>query len=160
MRPVWRAKLPVAETTCSQVISPLSVTTFHSPERRALDRGDDGLTVDLGAAIARAARERLGEIGGLDIAVLGMPDGAEKAVGLAERPDLAHLPRRQEFDLDAADRRGDAGVIFVFVQPVLRARETDVGDLAQADVEPGLGARASCRARPNICGSARPNRKG
>jgi hypothetical protein len=29
--PVLRAKLPVAETTCSQVISPLSVVTSHSP---------------------------------------------------------------------------------------------------------------------------------
>ena len=31
MAPVWRAKLPVAETTCSQVMSPLSVRTSQSP---------------------------------------------------------------------------------------------------------------------------------
>ena len=29
--PVFRAKLPVAETTCSQTMSPLSVVTSHSP---------------------------------------------------------------------------------------------------------------------------------
>ncbi len=89
MRPVWRAKLPVAETTCSQVISPLSVTTFHSPRARALDRDDDGLAVDFRAAIAGAARKRLGEVGGLDIAVLRMPDGADQTLRLAQRPDFA-----------------------------------------------------------------------
>ena len=66
---------------------------------------------------------------------------------------------RQELDLDA-DRLGDARVIFVLVHPVARAREADVGDLAKADVEPGLLLRASGRARPNICGSARPNSSG
>ena len=32
MAPVVRAKLPVAETTCSQTMSPLSVFTSHSPD--------------------------------------------------------------------------------------------------------------------------------
>jgi hypothetical protein len=33
MAPVFRrAKLPVAETTCSATMSPLSVNTSHSPE--------------------------------------------------------------------------------------------------------------------------------
>ena len=45
--------------------------------------------------------------------------------------------RRQELHLDA-DRRGDSGVIMIFVHPVAGAREADVGDLAQADVEAGL----------------------
>ncbi len=31
MAPVLRAKLPEHETTCSQVMSPLSVFTTHSP---------------------------------------------------------------------------------------------------------------------------------
>ena len=33
MRPVCRAKLPEHDTTCSQVTSPLSVRTSHSPDR-------------------------------------------------------------------------------------------------------------------------------
>ena len=33
MWPVWRAKLPVAQTICSAVIAPLSVSTRHSPDR-------------------------------------------------------------------------------------------------------------------------------
>ena len=32
MAPVWRAKLPVAETTCSHATSPRSVLTSHSPD--------------------------------------------------------------------------------------------------------------------------------
>ena len=32
MAPVRRAKLPVAETTCSHAISPRSVLTSHSPD--------------------------------------------------------------------------------------------------------------------------------
>ena len=46
---------------------------------RRLDRGHGRLAVDLGAVVARAARERLRQIGGLDVAVLGMLDGAENA---------------------------------------------------------------------------------
>ncbi len=63
------------------------------------------------------------------------------------RPSVSHsgqisldLARGQEFDLDAPDRRGDAGIIFVLVEAIPRASEADVGDLAQADVEPGLSA--------------------
>ena len=41
--------------------------------------------------VAGALGERLGEIGGLDIAVVGMLDGADDAIGLAQRPDLLDL---------------------------------------------------------------------
>ena len=93
MAPVLRAKLPVAETTCSQVMSPLSVFTSHSPLGFCSIAGDGGVAVDLGAAAARALGQGLGQVGGLDVAVVGMLDGAEHAVGLAERPDLLHLLR-------------------------------------------------------------------
>ena len=56
-----------------------------------LDAGDRGVAIDFSAAIARTLGERLGEIGGLDIAVIGMLDGADDAVRLAERPDFLEL---------------------------------------------------------------------
>ena len=86
------------------------------------------LRYDLGAAVARALGERLGEVGGLDIAVVGMLDRADDAVGLAERPDLLDLLGRQDVDLDA-DRLGDAGIVHELVPAVLGAGEADVGDL-------------------------------
>ena len=140
--PVRLAKLPLAEITCSQVTSPLSVTTRHSPLARALDRLDERLPVDLAAAVARAARQRLGQIGGLDVAVAGVLNGAQKPVGDAERPDLRDLGRREEFHLNAADGGGDAGIIAIFVEPVLGARQADVGDLTEADVHPRFRAEA------------------
>ena len=90
--------------------------------RRAFDRGDGRVAVDLAAAFARAPRQRLRQIGGLDIAVLRMLDRADDAVGVAERPDLLDLLGRQELHLDA-DRRRDARVILIFVEAVrVRAR--------------------------------------
>ena len=94
--------------------------------------------MDGGAHGARALRQRLGEVGRLDVAVIGMLDGADEAIGLAERPDLLDLGRRQDVDLDA-DRLRDAGIVHVLVEAVLRAGEADVADLAEADMLPGLG---------------------
>ena len=104
-----------------------------------LNGGHHGVAIDLGAPVARAARQRLREIGGLDIAVLRMPDGANEALGLAQGPDLLDLRGRQELHLDA-DRRGDAGVIAVLVHAVLRARKANVRDLPQPDIEPRFRA--------------------
>ena len=105
---------------------------------KPLDRGDGGMTVDLAAAVAGRARQRLGQVGGLDVAVLRMLDRADDSVDVAQRPNVLDLGRRQELHLDAADRRGDAGIIIVLVEPVAGAREADVGHLAQADVEARL----------------------
>ena len=106
--------------------------------RQSLDRGHGRHPVDLAAAVARAARQRLGEVGRLDVAVLRVLDRADDPLDVAERPDVLDLGRRQEFHLDPADRGGDAGVVMIFVEPVAGAREADVGDLAEADVEAGL----------------------
>ncbi len=103
-----------------------------------LDRGHGGVAVDLAPAIACAAGQGLGQVGGLDVAVLRVLDGAEQPFGIAQRPDLADLVRRQCLDLDPANRGGDAGIVLILVHPVLGAGETDVGDLAEAGVEPRL----------------------
>ncbi len=107
------------------------------PVVELLDGGDRGVAVDRGAAVACALGQRLGQVGGLDVAVIGVLDGAEQALGLAERPDFLDLFRRQDVDLDA-DRLGNAGIIHVFVPAVLGAGETDVGDLREADIHAGF----------------------
>ena len=111
--------------------------------RLLLDAGDRRVAVDFGAAVARALGQRLGQVGRLDIAVVGMLDGAEDAVRLAERPDLLQLLRRQHVDLDA-DRLGDAGIIHELVPAVLGAGQADVGADGEADILPGLRL-SSCR---------------
>ena len=93
--------------------------------------------VDLGPAFARRARQRLREVGGLDISVLGVLDRADDPFDVAERPDGLDLGGSEELHRDA-DRLRDAGVVIVLVHPVAGARKTDVRHLAKADVEPRL----------------------
>ena len=105
---------------------------------RALDACDGGVAVDLGAERPRSPGERLGQVGGLDVAVVGVLDRADQAIGLAKRPDRLDFRGREHIDRDA-DRPGDAGVIHVLVEAVPGPRQTDVGDLAEADILSGLG---------------------
>ena len=105
--------------------------------RQPLEARDGRLAVDLGAALARATRQRLRQVGGLDVAVLEVLDRANDAVDVAERPDVLDLAGREELHLDA-DRFGDAGVVMILVHPVAGSRETDVRHLAKAGVESGL----------------------
>ena len=107
-------------------MSPLSVVDLPLAVARLLDAGDHGVAVDFGAAIARALGQGLGQVGRLDIAVIGMLDGADDAVGLAQRPDSLTCAGRQLVDLDA-DGLGDARVIHELVPAVLGAGQADVG---------------------------------
>ena len=66
--------------------------------RQPLDGRDRRVAVDLGATLTRAARQRLRQIGRLDVTVLGMLDGADNSVDIAKRPDVFDLARRQELD--------------------------------------------------------------
>src|ERR1700722_10405128 len=95
------------------------------------------MAVDFGSAFASAARQRLRQIGGLDVTVLEVLDRANDSVDIAERPDLLDLARREEIDVDA-DRLRDARVIIVLIHPVAGPREANVRHLAKAGVESGL----------------------
>ena len=111
----------------------------HPPlaARGALDGGHLRAPVYLRPPVAGAAGERLGEVGGLDVAVLGVEDGPDEPFRVAEGPDLAHLARGQELDADP-DRAGDPRVEPVFVHAVAGRREADVPDRPEPDVLPRL----------------------
>src|SRR5260370_26298109 len=73
---------------------------------RPFEADDLGVAVDLGAAIARALSERLGHVGGSDMAVLPMVEPAKDAPAmLDERPQLPDLVRRQDLGVDPLRRR-------------------------------------------------------
>ena len=135
--PVCRAWLPVALTTCSHTTSPRSVRTRHSPP------GVRSMAVTFvrrwisAPPVAGAAGERLGEVGGLDVAVLGVKDGPDEAVHVAEGPDLPHLARGQELDPDPDGAR-DPGVEAVLVHSVAARREADVPDRPEPHFLPRL----------------------
>ena len=127
--------------------------------RKPLDRGDGRHAVDLAAAFARRARQRLGEVGGLDIAVLRVLDRPDDPLDVAQRPDLLDFarasgtsPRRRS----SPRRRRSNGT-----------RPSGRGCAPGGCSTPGAGRRrgpspfrVSCRARGNICGSARPSSSG
>src|SRR5271157_2260000 len=64
-----------------------------------------------------------------------MLDRADDPLDIAERPNVLDLLRRQKPHLDPADRRGDPGVITIFIHPVACAREADVRNLSEPNVE-------------------------
>ena len=102
------------------------------------DAGDGGVAINGGAQLARALGQGLGQVGGLDIAVIGMLDGADQVIGLGERPDFLDLVRGQEVDVHA-DGLGHARIVAILVHPVLGQSKADVGHLGEADLELGLG---------------------
>ena len=55
--------------------------------RKPLDFRYGSLAADLAAAFTRRARQRLRQVGWLDIPVLGVLDRADDAIDVAERPD-------------------------------------------------------------------------
>ena len=91
--PVLRAKLPVAETMCSQEISPLSVRTSHCPLRRSIAH-DRRRAVDFGSAAAGATGEGLREVSGLDVAVVGVLDRSEEVIASGRAAKCALRRRR------------------------------------------------------------------
>ncbi len=125
----------------------VALVGLHQPFAVRLldDAGDRGLAMDGRAAGAGAAGQGLGQVGRLDIAVVGMLDGADQVIDLAQRPDFLDLGGCEEADIDA-DSLGHPGVIFVLVHPVLGAGQTDIAHAAEADIQLGLGLQGRIEA--------------
>ena len=105
----------------------------HGP----LDGRHLGAAMDLRPPVAGAAGEGLGEVGGLNVAVLGVEDGADEAVRVAERPDRLDFVRGQELDADPDGAR-DPRIEPVLVHPAAVRREADVADRPEPDILPRL----------------------
>jgi hypothetical protein len=118
-----------------------NVTLFcsHDPgsRRRLLNRNDRRVAVNRGTTVARALRERLGQIGRLDIAIVGMKNSAHKSVGIAQRPELLDFSRRQKLNIDAY-RLGGRGVLVVLVHAIVVHRQPKIADLFETDGLPRL----------------------
>ena len=110
------------------------------------NRRHRGVAVDSGAALARTLCQRLCQVSGLDIAIFWMLDRADHALSVTERPDVLDLLRRQEVHVHA-DGAGNACIVLIFVHPVLRRREPNVGHLRKADVQ--LCLRLKARVKPD-----------
>jgi hypothetical protein len=139
--------LPVAQTTCSAVISPLLVVRCHSPEGSLLHGGDFGLFVDLGAAAAGAFAQRHGEVGRGNVAVIGVIQRADDVrrvaavAELGEGPEVADFLRRNDLE-GHADGVGGTAVLLVLVHAIAIGGETEVAGDVEAHVLAGLGGEA------------------
>ena len=99
---------------------------------------DLGLADDLDAALAGALGHRLGDVGGVDVAVGRVEERADEVLGADERPALADLLRGQPLEGDA-DGLGGRGVELELVHPRPGLRHAQVADDREAGVEAGLG---------------------
>ena len=99
------------------------------------DRQHAGMAMDRGAQRAGAGGERLGEIGGLDIAVIGMADRADEAVWHREGPDFGDLLRREKFDIHTDGSR-HAGILRYSSMRVAAGGEADIADARKPHILP------------------------
>ena len=105
------------------------------------DAGYRGVAINRCPAQPRAFGQRLSQISGLDIAVVGMLDCTDDASGVAQRPDVLDLIGGQEIDVHP-DRLGDSSVIMIFVEAVLAGGQTDVRNSRKADIQSGFRLEA------------------
>jgi hypothetical protein len=82
----------------------------------------------LSAALPRAFGQRLGQIGGLDIAIFWMLNGPNHPVRIAQRPDLFDLFGSQEIHI-YPNGPGDACIILIFIHPIAGGGEANIGHL-------------------------------
>ena len=122
----------------------IALVGLHQPfaVRLLLDARDLGLAVDLAAARAGSLGQGHGDVGGRHVAVIGMIERADQPLGIAERPQLLDLGRRDDLERHADGVRG-AAVLVVLVHAVAVGGEAEVAGLVEADGLAGL-ALSSC----------------
>ena len=89
------------------------------------------------AALTRALGHRLGHVGGVNIAVLGMIDRTFQVVGVDQRPTFLDLISAQPFVAHVTGL-GGRGIEHVFVHAFLRLRHAQVADHGKARIEAGF----------------------
>ena len=117
--PISRHQVPAALTMCSAMISPLSVVIRHSPPgfwRMAVTRC---LPIDLGAAVARASRHRVGRLARVDMTVERFVNCADQIVDLGQRVDILEFARAQDMEIETG-KLADTLHLAKLVEPVRR----------------------------------------
>ena len=106
----------------------------------ALNGRHPGLADDFRPLGAGAPGQGLGEVRRLNVAVVGVADGAHQAVNVAQGPEVAHLVRFQKLH-PHADGAGGGRVLTVLVHALLAHSQADVADLPEADVLTGFSLK-------------------
>ena len=104
----------------------------------ARNRGHFGAPVDLGAVVARALGQRHGQVGGRDVAVVGVVERAHQPGGLAQRPELLDLGGADHLEGHADGVRG-AAIVVVLVHAVAVGRQAQIARLVEAHRLAGFG---------------------
>ena len=108
-----------------------------------VDPGHAGVLEDLELALAaRDVGERVGELGGVDVAVGGQPRAAEHPVGRHQREPLARLLGGDQLQRQAEGLR-PARLAAKLLHPRLTRGEPDPAALDPARIELGLGREAA-----------------
>ena len=106
-----------------------------------------GLLIDLSARAARALAQRHGEIGGRDVAIVGVIQRAHDGgrVGAAaefhQRPQFLHARGTDDFE-GHADGVGGAAILLVLVHALFAGGEAQIAGNVKAHVLAGLGVQA------------------
>ena len=108
---------------------------------RAREPDDLAMTQHLGAAIPGPFGERLGHARGIDVAVLGVPHGAEHAARLDEGVKLLDLARPDEL-VGEAEIAGLALMVAPLVHARCLGRKPQTAGLVEARGLAGLGLEA------------------
>jgi hypothetical protein len=125
--------------------SDITLAGAHPPltARSALHAERLGMLVDLGARTARTLAQCHGEIGGRNVAVVRVVEGAddgggvEAAAELDERPELLDPGRTDDFE-GHADGVGRAAIFLVLVHALFAGCEAQIAGDVKAHVLAGL----------------------
>ena len=103
-----------------------------------LEAGHPHALDDARPALPRSARERLGQVGRVDLSVAGEPERAEHVVDLHRRPELLGTLRADHLAVQVVGDRVGGGTPELG-HPVLGAGHDHAADVAVAGGESGLG---------------------
>ena len=91
--PVRLAKLPEAKSDMFACDVTFVGDNLPIAAWQPHDRGYGRMAIDLAVLLARAARQRLGEVRRLDVAILWVLDCAYDPINVAKRPDILDVLR-------------------------------------------------------------------
>ena len=97
------------------------------------NRCHSGVPVNLCPIITCALGQSLGEVSRLDIAIPGVTDRANQAICDRQWPDIHHLIWGQLVHLNTNGFR-HTGILHIFIHPILRGGQTDIGHAGQAGI--------------------------